>query len=276
VVDVAERLRPGVFWRTAHRGGAGLAPENTLVAFERAAACGVDALELDVRPTRDGEVAVIHDATLDRTTDGRGLVSDRTAAELARLDAGARFTLDGGVSFPFRGRGHGVPLLREVLEALPAARFVVELKPPADEAHLDRVARLLRELAPGRVVVGCFAHGLLSAFRARAPEVPTGCSVREIRGLFLLGRVPLIGRRVAPPARVVQIPRTSNHETGGGLRLTTPSFLRFVHGRGLPVQVWTINDPAVMRELIDLGVDGITTDRPDLLNAALGRAPAEA
>lgn len=260
------RLRPGVFLATGHRGARGVAPENTMPSFERARADGVDVLELDVQASRDGEVVVFHDPTLDRTTDGTGPVVERTWSELAALDAAYRFTLDGGASFPLRGQGVRIPRLSEVLEAWPEQLLTVELKRSPHPELLPAVVRLLRPHAH-RVVVGSFDHELLSAFRRACPEVPTSCSAREIQALFLLGRVPLLGALVRTPALAIQMPRTSDHERDEGIVLATPSFVRFLHRRGMAVQVWTINDEPTMRALIALGVDGITTDFPDRLRA---------
>ncbi len=275
------RLRPGTFLATGHRGAAGLAPENTLAAFERGLAEGIDIIELDVQASSDGELVVIHDPTLERTTDGEGAVVDHTYAELARLDAGYRFCphgFDSGAGeFPFRGKGVRISRLADVLATWPEQAFTVELKPSPHPAYLPAIAALLRPEAH-RVIVGSFHHDLLVAFRALCSEVPTSCSAREIKQLFLLGRLPLVGRWIQTPAVALQMPRTSDHDRDRGIVLATRSFLRFAHARGIAVQVWTINDEATMRQLIALGVDGITTDRPDRLRtvrAALAEAPRE-
>ncbi len=273
-VTVAERLRPGVFLRTGHRGARGLAPENTMAGFRRAAEVGVDVLELDVRLTRDGEVVVMHDATVDRTTDwagpGPGVVAELTYAQLTELDAGHRFSPDGGETFPFRGQGLRVPRLVEVLEAFPGHLITIELKRGTPPAVVDRTVALAREVAPQRVIMASEDHALLQAARRAAPELASSFSGREVRDFYLLSRACLATLFFRSRGRVLQMPLWSDHDRDRGLRLVHPGLLVAAHARGLLVHVWTINDPAVMRELIDLGVDGITTDRPDLLAGVLG------
>lgn len=276
-VHVDERLRPGVFLRTGHRGARGLAPENTMVGFRRAAAVGVDVLELDVRLTRDGEVVVMHDATVERTTDragpGPGLVSELTFAQLSELDAGYRFTPDGGQTFPYRGQGVRVPRLAEVLESFPDHLLTVELKRGTPREVVDRTVALVRERAPTRVIMASEEHALLKAVRRQAPELVTSFSGREVRDYYLLSRVCLATLLFRSPGRLLQMPLWSDHDHDRGLRLVHQGLLCAAHAQGRVVHVWTINDPVTMRELIDLGVDGITTDRPDLLAQVLGAPP---
>ena len=250
----------------AHRGGAGLWPENTLYAFERAAEMGADVLELDVRSSADGELVVFHDSTIERTTDGAGRVAAKTVAELKRLDAGYHWTRDGGKSFPFRGRGLGVPTLREVFECLPTARFNIE---PKDEAPgtVVRLCRLLRERGMNeRVVVGSFRQAVIDEFRRACPEVATAAGPAEA-GKFLALYQAGLAASFSPAMQALQIP-----EYAGGVRVVTPEFVAAARGRNLQVHAWTINDEAVMRRLIEAGVDGIMTDYPDRLLAVAGRA----
>lgn len=243
--------RPLVF---AHRGGSALAPENTLVAFDRGLACGADGLELDVQLSRDGVVVVHHDLTLDRTTNLRGAVRERTAAELARADAGWHFQREG--EFPFRGRGHGVPTLRDVLERYPAARVIIELKAggPALAAAVVEVVRAVG--AVGRVCIGSFDLDPLRVVRRLEPNLATSASRPETARALLrvwcrcpLGAVPYVG---------FQVP-----ECSGRLRVVSPRFLAAAHRAGLGVQVWTVDEPDQATRLLRAGVDGLITDRPD-------------
>ena len=260
----------GGFVRTGHRGARGLAPENTMASFTRAVQEGVDALEFDVHMTADEEIVVCHDPTVDRTTGGVGRIADMTLAELRALDAGYRFQAAGTEGFPQRAQGVQIPLLREVLEAFPEHLFTVELKESPHPGFVAAVLKLCEALAPGRVQYGCFPHAQLSELRRLAPQVPTGCSHREIRIFYALNLFRLT--RLFPSAsRVLQVPRFSDFETDSGLKVVTPRFVRAAHKSGRSVQVWTINDPELMTELLDWGVDGITTDRPDVLNEVLRR-----
>jgi glycerophosphoryl diester phosphodiesterase len=251
---------PGAAAVFAHRGGAALAPENTLAAFDQAIALGVDGLELDVRLSRDGEVVVHHDATVDRTTDATGRVAAFTADELARLDAGYRFAAGGG--YPFRGRGVGIPRLREVLARYPDVPVIIELK--ADDAAL--AARTVGEVeaarAAGRVALASFEHSVLAAVRRLAANLPTSASTREVRGLLWRARFGTTVRH--PPYRVVQVP-----ETRGTTRIVTPAFVRAAHRAGVAVQVWTVDAADDMRRLLDWGVDALITDRPDVAVAVV-------
>jgi len=238
----------------AHRGGSGLAPENTLAAFESAARdWAADMIELDVRVTADGECVVIHDATVDRTTDGTGDVASHTFEELRRLDAGYRFTPDGGRTFPFRGRGVRIPTFAEVLERLPAMPFTVEVKTAAAQAPL--FAAIRAQHATDRVI----AAGMYDADRTLFGdwEGPVSASAEAIGAFFRLHFVRL-GRLRRPAADVFQIP-----ETHVGRRLVTPRLVRDLAKHGVPVHVWTVDAEADMRRLLDWGVRGLISDRPD-------------
>lgn len=247
----------------AHRGGGGLAPENTLAAFLQAVErWPVDMIELDVHATADGHCVVIHDPTVDRTTNGQGAVAELSLAELKELDAGYRFTVDG--AFPFRDRDVRIPTLDEVLDALPKMRFTVEVKAEAAQALLfeavDRHAARERVVAAGihdrvRTLFGTY-EGAISA------------SAETIRTFWIFHRLYLARFRRLP-ADVVQVPE---HE--GFVRVVTPRFVRDVHARGVPVHVWTVDDVEDMHRLLDWGVDGIITDRPDRLAAVLAERHA--
>jgi glycerophosphoryl diester phosphodiesterase len=250
----------------AHRGGAGLWPENTLYAFEHAAALGADVIETDVHATADGEIVVMHDERVERTTDGRGAVSSLTLAELKRLDAGYRWTPDGGRSFPLRGQGVTVPALREVFEALPTMRFNIEPK-QSDPPILAPLCRLIREYRmTDRVMVAAFNGSTLERFRRECPEVATSASTSEV-GLFLAMQRSGLARAYSPPMQALQVPVWA-----GGVRVLTADFVAAAHGRNLRVHAWTINDEEEMRRLLDMGVDGLMTDYPDRLLKVLGRA----
>src|SRR5690606_23466138 len=156
-----------------HRGAAGLAPENTIPAFEAALRHGAHMLELDVWPTGDGAVVVLHDETVDRTTDGAGRVTEMTLAQVQSLDAGYRFTADGGVTYPWRGRGVVIPTLADVLREFPDTPFVIEIK-YADPAFVPTVLDVIDAAgARGRVMIGSFHDAVVQRVRELAPDVPT-------------------------------------------------------------------------------------------------------
>jgi glycerophosphoryl diester phosphodiesterase len=246
----------------AHRGGARLAPENTLEAFRRAAEWWrADMLEMDVRATRDGEVVVIHDATVDRTTDGTGPVAAFTYDQLARLDAGYQYRDSAGRP-SFRGTGVRIPRFEDVLEAFPGARLNVELKEP--EAARGLVETVRRHGAEHRVLIA--AEFERSRRSVRGYPGPWGASRHHVLGFVVLHRLPQ-GGPYTPAADVLQVP-----ELWKGVRIVTPRFVEEAHRRNLPVQVWTVDDPDDMRRLLSWGVDGIQTDRPDLLAEVLEHA----
>jgi glycerophosphoryl diester phosphodiesterase len=247
----------------AHRGGAGLAPENTLIAFERGLAHGADGVELDVHLSRDGIPVVIHDRTLERTTDGRGPVAALTAAELAAVDAGAAFGAADG--FPFRGSGHGVPTLAAVLERCPAAQVIIEMKyGTADLA--GAVVDVVRRLGAGtRVCLGSFQQEALDAARQIAPELATSASQPEARWTLHRSwvRWPIVAAR---PYVAFQVP-----ERAGRLRVVSPGFIRQAHREGQVVQVWVVDTEADTVRLLSWGVDGLISDRPDVTVPARDR-----
>jgi len=245
----------------AHRGGAGLAPENTLAAFRGALALGVDYLEMDLHASADGEIVVIHDATLQRTTNGRGYVRQTPLAELKRLDAGSWFHS--------RFAGERIPTLREVLEMILASgdgriRLNLETKydasapPPAD--FEERILQLVREARMGdRVIIQSFHYPSLSRVKTLAPTIPTA----------VLRRVS----DIAPDAVAVvrQIGATIYSPNS---RLIGAEVIDALHRAGIPVVPWTVNDPAEVERLLDAGIgrfagDGIITDYPDRLMGVL-------
>ncbi len=255
-------------WAIAHRGGAGLWPENTLYAFERAGALGVDVIETDVRATADGELVIFHDDSVGRTTDGSGRVAALTLAELKGLDAGYRFSTDGGRSFPLRGAGIRVPTLREVFEALPRMRFNIEPKQTAPSIA-GPLCRAVREHGMAeRVLIASFSGTALEEFRRECPEVATSASTSEVAGFLGLHGAGLAAS-YGPSMQALQVP-----ERAGGVHILTRAFVESAHGRNLRVHAWTVNDEGDMRRLLEAGVDGIMTDYPDRLLRVLGRADA--
>lgn len=271
-----EALRGGPLL-IGHRGAAGLAPENTLPSFLDAVdRWAVDMVELDVRSTFDGACVVIHDPTVDRTTDGTGAVASMTLAQLRELDAGYRFRDEEGRQ-PFAGKGIAIPTLDEVLEALPDTRITVEIKIGTVQPVLRDTIR--RHGAADRVVVAGMNHRDQALFRADY-DGPRSASTVEAGWFYVMHRLRLA--RVAPiGADVFQVPELYPHdgrEGEGARRIVTPHFVRDAARRNIPVHVWTVNDPAHMRRLLDWGVDGLITDRPDLaalvLSEVAGRPPA--
>jgi glycerophosphoryl diester phosphodiesterase len=243
----------------AHRGGAGLAPENTLVAFRSAVdVWWADMLEMDARLTKDGHVVVFHDATVERVTNGTGRVADLTLAELQALDAGYHFRDEAG-HHTFRGRGVTVQTMEEVLVSLPGVWINVECKEPAVGGPL--AALISRLGAEQRVLVA--AEHERSRRDARAHRGPWGASLPQAFLFWILQFLPG-GSPYTPRADVLQVP-----ETWKGLRVVTPRFVRAAHRLNLPVQVWTVDRVEDMRRLLSWGVDGVQTDRPDRLSHLL-------
>ena len=251
----------------AHRGGAKIVPENTIEGFQEAVRLGPVVLELDVRTSVDGEVVVIHDETVDRTTNGTGHVARMTLAELQSLDAGYRFTPDGGVTFPWRDRGVRIPTLEAVYREFPDRPINIELKGErlGSEAAVWRTIEAVGGEA--RTLVVADSAGAINRFRAAsAGMVATGASMREI-AIFRLLSVFRLSWLYRAPFQALQPP-----ETYKGIRIVTRRLVRAAHRSGLRVDVWTIDDAADMKRLLELGVDGIMTDRPDILARVLGHS----
>jgi len=220
----------------AHRGGAGLRPENSVEAFDHGVSLGADGLEFDVHLSSDGVVVVHHDATLERTTRGKGRLADHTAAQLSAL---------------------GVPLFTDVLDRYRALSLIVELK--VDNARLVRqvVYDLRAAGAIERTALGSFHSSALHAARKLEPALRTGSSKQETRWAVYRSWVGLGPGRVGYGE--FQVP-----ERSGLTRIVTRRFISQAHQAGLAVKVWTVNEPVDMRRLVEWGVDALITDRPDL------------
>jgi len=251
-VSFFDHPRPLVF---AHRGGCALGPENTLAAFDLGLQAGADGLELDVRLSADGVPVVHHDSTLNRTSPESGPVAARTAAELARVDAGYRFA--GGGAFPFRHQGVGIPSLRDVLRRYPDVPLIVEMKVDSREMGEAVAGEVRAAGAADRVCAAGYGARSAAAARAALPDMACSASHAEVRLAVYrtLARWPV--RRVRYAG--YQVP-----ELTGFLRIVSPRFIRYAHGAGLKVQVWTVDEEADMRRLLAWSVDGLISNRPDL------------
>ncbi len=252
-------------WLVAHRGGATLAPENTLAAFDEGVRHGAVCLELDVRLTRDGVVVVSHDDDTTRVTSMPGTIEQRTLTEVERLDAGCRYSRDGGRTFPFRARALRIPTLREVLLAYPELRLNIDAK-TRDAALAEALVAVIRGArAVGRVCVGSAHDDQGERLRAILPEachfLPRHAAARHL----LAARAGGLLEWICPGGwDVAAVPARA-----GAITLIDAGVVRRLHARGLAVFVWTIDDEDEMRSLIAMGVDGVMTDRPDRLARVL-------
>ena len=242
--------------RFAHRGSRVLWPQNTMTAFQGAVDLGYCYLETDLHVSRDGRVVVFHDDGLEHLTDGAGKVWDHDWSYLRTLDAAHHFDPEHG--HPRRGTGVGMPLLEEVLTVFPDVCLNIDLKQEGIEQVV--AAEIGRLGAEDRVLIGSFHDRRISRFRAVTEgRVATSAGPREVtRALAAaMARKPVGGA-----ADALQIPP----------RVATKRLIDAAHRGDKQVHVWTVNDPTEMRRLLDLGVDGIVTDRPDLLNDVVSGA----
>jgi len=246
----------------AHRGGAGEAPENTIAAFAIAVALGYRYVETDAHITRDGVLVAFHDDRLDRVTNRRGAIAELSIVEVEAADAGYRFSPDRGGSFPFRGRGIRVPRLEEVLVRWPGVR--VNIDPKSDRCVGPLVALLDRLSAWERVCIGSFSDRRIR--RLRTLSRGRACTSMGPRLVVLARLAATSGRMPRLGADCVQVPIRRGH-----FPIVTQRFVAAAHRVGLPVHVWTINEEATMEELLDLGVDGIMSDRLRLLKDVFAR-----
>lgn len=272
--DASRAVRRGWPVNMAHRGASIRAPENTLEAFRLAVESGAGGLEMDVHVTRDGHVVVIHDDTVNRTTEGSGAVREMALDEVRALDAGYRFSPDDGLTHPYRGRGLGVPTLVEVYRSFPDARVNIEIKEDQRGGE-EAVLRVIEDAAAeDRTIVAAGINKVIKRFRVvSGAKIPTAASRREI-GWFLLFARLYLETLLRPAYVALQVP--PQHR---GIPLVTPRFIAAARNRGLRVDVWTINDPSEMRRLLELGADAIMTRRPEelakILDERRGRSSTE-
>jgi len=249
----------------AHQGGDGLRPGDTMAAFENAVGLGVDVLEMDIHSTKDGEIVIMHDSAVDRTTNGTGPIQAFTLVELKELDAGYRWTEDDGQSFPFRSQGIVVPTLREVFTQFPDMLMNIEIK-QSEPSIAEPLCQMIR--AHGmeeKVLIASFKAEAIKEFRRACPEIVTTTVENEVRFLYGLS-VVYLGRIYPPPADALQVP-----EYEGDIHVVKNRFVEAAHGRNMEVHVWTVNEISDMQRMLDVGVDGIITDYPDRLLGLLGR-----
>ncbi len=249
----------------AHQGGEALRPSNTMLAYRHALELGADVLEMDMHATADGVLVLSHDETVDRLTDGAGLIKEMSWAELQELDAGYLWSDDDGQTFPYRRQGITIPSLEEVFAAFPGVPMNIEIK-QQEPSIVEPFCELIR--AYGReeqLLVASFHPAVMEEFRQACPGVATSGTEKEIRPFYVLNRLG-ISSVYTPPAEAFQA-----MEYSGGLHVVTAGFVRGAHRRNVEVHVWTVNETADMKRLLALGVDGLITDRPDRLLALLGR-----
>lgn len=243
----------------AHRGGRGLWPENTIYAFRHAEELGVDVLDFDVHKLKDGTFVVIHDGTVDRTTDGTGEVADYSLADIKKLDAGYRWTNDAGATFPYRGKGIVIPTLTEVFKQFPETIMNIEIKQGEPGSIILFCQRVREHDMQDRVVIASFSKEVIREFRQVCPEVATAAAAGEAWPFFVMYFLRITSAYHAA-AETMQVPAYRN-----GSLLFDRRFVSNAHDHNMRVYVWTINNENEMDELIQMGVDGINTDYPDKL-----------
>jgi len=246
----------------AHQGGDGVWPGDTMYAFEKAVEIGADVLEMDAHITKDGHIVLMHDEKVDRTTNGTGLIEDLTLDELKQLDAAYQWSNDGGQTFPYRGQGIQVPSLAELFEKFPQMRYVIEIK--LTENPIDNpFCELIRQYnMQDKVLVASFHDEAMAQFRETCPEVATSASRGEVTKFVLLGKVFLNGL-IAPGYESIQPP--FDPKDSMNIPIMTKRFIREAHAKNIAVEPWTVDDTDLMRQYMEWGVDGIITDRPDLM-----------
>tara|TARA_B100000029_G_scaffold516827_3_gene635522 strand:- start:25923 stop:26831 length:909 start_codon:yes stop_codon:yes gene_type:complete len=249
----------------AHRGGAGLWPENTLLAFRNSIKIGADALEFDVHATADGKFVVFHDSTVERTTNGSGRIDEMTWEELCRLDAGYYWTQDNGETYPYRGKGLTVPSLDEVLAEFSEIQMIIELKPTTETIRSEFSRMISQNTTSTEIVIASFNSDNVKYIRTHNPQFATTSTVGEV---FLFWILHILGIEFlySPGGDAMMVPPSVS-----SLPLATPKFVSRVQAHQIAIYIWTINSEEDLRRYSEVGFDGIITDYPDRLLRILGR-----
>ncbi|TDL77984.1 glycerophosphodiester phosphodiesterase [Peribacillus frigoritolerans] len=254
----------------AHQGGDGMAPGNTLAAFSLSEKLEVDMLEMDVHLSKDGEVVVIHDDTVDRTTNGTGSVKDMSLEQLKQLDAGYHFVGPDG-THPYRNKGVTIPTMDEIFTTFPGYPMTIELK-TADLLLADKMADLIKKHnMTDKVIIASFYDEALNYFiEASDGKVPVSSPSEATRNFVIAHK--LFVERLIPMNKytAVQIPMRAS-----GLDLTSERIVKSLHNRNIAVQYWTINDEDSVRKLVEIGADGIMTDHPNFVKKVLDQEYGE-
>jgi glycerophosphoryl diester phosphodiesterase len=254
----------------AHQGGNLIRPDNTMVAFAHAVDLGVDVLEMDIHATIDDELVIMHDETVDRTTDGTGLIKTMTLAELHSLDAAYRWSPDEGESYPYRGQGIQVPTLEAVLQTFPDMLLNIEIKQTQPSIAVPFCQMLRKHDRTDDVLVASFREEAIVQFRKACPEVATSMVQGEIQTFFGLHKLFLSGVYEVP-GTAFQVPEYFTLSVIGELHVVNKQFVQAAQRQNINVHAWTINTEEEMIRILATGVDGIITDRPDLLLEVLHR-----
>jgi glycerophosphoryl diester phosphodiesterase len=245
-------------------------PGDTMLFLENAAVLGVDVLEMNVAMSKDGYIVLNHDITVDDTSDGSGLISDMILDEIKTLDAAYDWTPEGEITFDYRGQGITFPTLEEVFQRFPETPMIVEIKQESPSMAQPLCDLIRQHGMEEKVIIPSFSDLAMREFRTACPEVATAASAGEVRQFVYLS-FAFLSNPVAPAYTAMQVPIESSGIGDTKIAVITPGFVANVHRRGLQIHAWTINDPNEMQMLIDMGVDGIMTDRPDILLEILGR-----
>ncbi|MHA2364352.1 MAG: glycerophosphodiester phosphodiesterase [Candidatus Hodarchaeales archaeon] len=245
----------------AHRGDQTKYPENSLEAMKSAVELKVDVLETDARLTKDNKLTIFHDEIVDRVSDSQGKVRDFSFEELKKLDIGYNYTADNGETYPFRGKNYRVISLEEFFNNFPDIKLNIDIK-DKDEIAVKQLVQIIEEYkAQDRVWVSSFHSEQIQRFRKALPNVLTGAAPQEVREFIINLKLRTLFR-IKPQYNGFQVP-IEHEETK--TKIITPNFVKQAKKKNLAVMVWTINEKSTMEWLINLGVDGIFTDNPDLL-----------
>ncbi len=263
-----EMLRCDKVLNIAHGGGLLIRPDHTILAYDQALEDGADMLELDIHETRDNVIVVMHDETVDDTTNCTGLIKEMTFAELLECDAGYKWTQDGGETYPYRDMGLVVPSLEEVLERYPDTPVNIEIK-QSEPSLVDNLVALVRQYEFEDKMVGAsFSDDILAELRVAAPEIATSLGEGESLDFWLKSNAD-IDPDYVPAGEFLQLPIQYN--LGGTIvDVLHPGFVPRVEEYDMYLHIWTVNDEDEMRWLIEVqGVHGIMTDDPPLLTRVI-------
>lgn len=248
----------------AHRGGAALAPENTLVAFEKSRSIGVDVIEYDIHMTKDGQLVVIHDETIDRTTNGEGRVDEFTLNEILQFDAAHRFQDIRG-NYIYRGQEVKIPTVEEVFQQFDDIRHNIEIKEAYPVGSQSEIEEKLWQLIErygmeDQVLVVSYSESIMERFNEFAQDRVAIAASKQESTRFGVYHKLFLNRLYKPSSDIFHVPTETRIFNLKDIRL-----IRGAHKLNMQVHYWTIDDEQTMRDLIILGADGIITNRPDLL-----------